>query len=172
MLKLTGAVCVLTACIGYAAVLTEKQKNHREVLLSLIRIMNLLADKIRYERMTMAEALGGLNRKYRGPAGDVLNRIAEKLREDVWESLEMVWRFCFKEKQRELFLTDEEMDIVLETGKNLGYLDVEAQAMHLLHCRERLEQKLYEAEKEMAEKQKIYRCLAVAAGVMVILVLV
>ncbi len=172
MVKLIGAACVLTSCVGYAAVLTETQKFHRDVLLSLIRILNLLTGEIRYERLTMAEALGRLTQKYQGPVGEVLSMIAKKLKEDVWEDLETVWVFCFQENRRNLMLAGEELEIVLEIGKNLGYLDAEAQAVHLLHCRERLEQRLYEAEDEMAEKQKIYRCLAVAVGVMVILILV
>ncbi|MCC8152448.1 MAG: stage III sporulation protein AB [Lachnospiraceae bacterium] len=171
MAKLIGSVLILSACIGYAGALAEKQEYHRDVLLSLIRILSLLAGEIRYERLTMAEALGRLTEKYHGPAGEVMKKIADRLREASCGDLESVWRFYFQNEQRRLMLSGEELDILLETGRNLGYLDAEAQVSHLHRCRERLEQKLEEAEKVMAEKRRLYAYLSVAVGVMVILVL-
>ena len=73
---------------------------------------------------------------------------------------------------KNLMLTEEEMDIVLETGKNLGYLDVEAQMGHLKNCRMRLEGKPEAAQREFVERRRVYRYLGVAVGVMVILVLI
>lgn len=172
MVKLISSVLILSSCIGYAGTLMEKQKYHRDVLLSLICILSLLAGEIRYERLTMAEALGRLTEKYHGPAGEVMQKIADRLREVSCEDLESVWRFYFQEEQSRLMLSGEEIDILLETGRNLGYLDVEAQVGHLHRCRERLELKLREAEKNMAEKKKLYGYLSVAAGVMMILILV
>ncbi|MCD8218350.1 MAG: stage III sporulation protein AB [Clostridiales bacterium] len=170
--KLIGSALIVAACIGFAGALAEKQKYHRDVLLSLIRILSLLAGEIRYERLTMAEALERLSKKYHGPTGEVMQKIADRLREVSVKDLESVWRFYFKEQQKKLMLSGEELDIVLETGRNLGQLDTEAQVSHLHRCRGRLEQKLADAEKEMAEKRKLYRYLAVAVGVMVILVFV
>ncbi len=172
MTKLIGSVLVLSACIGYAGALSEKKKYHRDVLLSLIRILSLLAGEIRYERLTMTEALERLTEKYHGPTGEVMQKIADRLRDVSCEKLESVWRFYFQEEQKRLMLSGEELDILLEAGRNLGYLDAEAQVGHLHRCRERLEQKLGEAEKEMAEKRKLYAYLSVAVGVMVILVLI
>ncbi|MCD8109785.1 MAG: stage III sporulation protein AB [Clostridiales bacterium] len=170
-MKIVGAICILAACLGYAAALTERQKYHRDILLSLIQILQLLAGEIRYERLTMAEAFRNLNQKYRGPAGEAMRRIAERLMSGTYENLESIWSSIFREKQKDLMLSEEELDILLDTGKNLGYLDVEAQMNHLCHCRQRLEKKLQEAQKDLDEKKRIYRYLAVAAGVMVILVL-
>lgn len=172
MLKLLGAALVLTSSVGYACALIEKQKYHRDVLLSLIRILNLLAGEIRYERITIADALEKLTQKYHGPVGIVICRISNQLREVLCQDLGEAWSSCFREKQRELMLTGEELDIVLEIGKNLGCLDVEAQVEHLRRCRDCLEQKLEESEKDMAEKRKIYCYLAVAVGAMVILILI
>jgi len=170
-LKTAGAVCVLTACIGYAASLTERQKYHRDVLLSLIQILELLAGEIRYERLTMAEVFRNMDKKYHGPAGETMRHIADRLVSSEYENLENVWSSAFRKDKKVLMLSEEELDILLDTGKNLGYLDVEAQMNHLYHCRQRLEQKLQEAQKSLDEKKRLYRYLAVAAGVMVILVL-
>ena len=163
MLKLVGSVLIMAACIGYTGYLLEKQKAHRDVLQALISMLDLLSGKLRYERMTMGEALAGLNKKYHGAVGCVMGRIADRLMAGNCENLESIWRTEFAE---------EEMDIVLETGKNLGYLDVEAQMGHLKNCRMRLEGKLEAAQREFVERRRVYRYLGVAVGVMVILVLI
>ncbi len=170
-MKIVGIVCILAACLGFAAALTEKKKYHRDVLLSLQQILELLAGENSYERLPMAEAFLNLDQKYRGPAGAALRRIADCLMSGMYENLENVWDSVFRKEQKDLMLSEEELDILLDTGKNLGYLDVEAQMNHLYHCRQRLEKKLQEAQKDLDEKKRIYRYLAVAAGVMVILVL-
>ncbi|MCC8029766.1 MAG: stage III sporulation protein AB [Lachnospiraceae bacterium] len=171
MVKIVGSALILVACLGYAFSLTEKQKYHRDVLLSLIQIMELLAGEIRYERLTMADALRNLDKKYHGPAGSVMRRISDKLMSAAYEDLESVWCSVFREDQKPLMLSEEELDILMDTAKHLGYPDVETQMNHLSHCRLRLEKKLKEAQKDMEEKKKLYRYLALAAGVMVILVL-
>lgn len=172
MLKLMGSVLIMAACIGYTGYLLEKQKAHQDVLQSLISMLDLLSGKLRYERMTMGEALAGLNKKYHGAVGGVMGRIADRLMAGVSENLEGIWRAEFTAAGKELMLTEEELDIVLETGKNLGYLDVEAQTGHLKNCRTRLERRLEIVRKEAAEKRRVYRYLGMAVGVMVILVLI
>ena len=171
-MKILGSVLVLAACIGYSSYLLEKQKSHRDILQAFISMLDLLSGKLRYERLAMGEALAGLNRRYHGAVGSVMGRIADRLACGVCENLEEVWREEFAAAAKALMLTEEEKDIILETGKNLGYLDVDAQMGHLKLCRERLQGKLAEAETELAERRKLYRYLGMAVGVMVILILI
>lgn len=161
---------MLAACLGYASSLLENLKYHRDVLQSLIQIWDLLAGEIRYERLTMAEAFQNLDRKYHGPAGSIMRRISERLAAADEEDLETVWTDVFRKEQKALMLSSEELDILLDTGKTLGYLDAEAQVSRLNYFRERLEKKFQEAEKDIREKRKLYRSLAIAAGVMIVLV--
>ena len=172
MLKLAGAVLVFVACIGYSSYLLEKQKTRRNVLQAFISMLDLPSGKLRYERLPVEEVLEELDQKYHGVVGAVMGRIADRLTAGICENLETIWREEFAAAEKQLMLTGEEMEIVLETGKNLGYLDVEAQMGHLKGCRERLSGKLAEAEAELKEKRRIYRYLGIAVGVLVILVLV
>ena len=162
----------MAACIGYASALLENLKYHREVLQSFIQIWDLLAGEIRYERLTMAEAFQNLDRKYHGPAGSIMRRVSERLAAADEENLETVWADVFRKEQKALMLSPEEMDILLDTGKTLGYLDAEAQVSRLNYFRGRLEKKFQEAEKEIYEKRKLYRYLAVAVGVLIVLIAV
>lgn len=162
----------MAACIGYTNGLMEKQKYHEDVLQSLVHILGLLMGEIRYERLPMAEAFCRLDKKYNGPAGTVMKQISDKLASVSCENLESVWAEVFRREQKRLMLTGEELDILLDVGKNLGYLDAETQISHLQGCQQRLLQKLDFVRKDIAEKRKVYRYLGVAAGVLVILILV
>lgn len=172
MVKIFGSVLVMAACIGYTNGLMEKQKYHENVLQSLVHILGLLMGEIRYERLPMADAFCRLDKKYNGPAGAVLKQISDKLATVSYENLESVWEEAFHGGQKELMLTDEELDILLDAGKNLGYLDAETQISHLQVCQQRMMQKLDAVRKDIAGKRKVYRYLGVAAGVLVILILV
>lgn len=172
MIKILGSVLVMAACIGYSSYLLDKQKSHRNVLQTFIQILELLSNEIRYERITMAEAFCRMDRKYYGPAGEVMRQISDKLLEGKSENLEMAWKDTFVREQQVLMLKDEELDIMLDVGKNLGYLDAEAQVGHLKNCCIRLEKKLEEAQAELTEKKKVYGYLGVAVGLMVVLILI
>ena len=69
-------------------------------------------------------------------------------------------------------LTGEELEEVCRIGKHLGFLDQRQQEEHLQGCRERLQRLLRLRQKELEEKKHMYRCLGVAAGIFVILILV
>ena len=153
-----------------AVICWKNKKSHRDILQAFISMLDLLSGKLRYERLAMEEALAGLNRRYHGAVGSVMGRIADRLACGVCENLEEVWREEFAAAAKALMLTE---DAALDcTGKNLGYLDVDAQMGHLKLCRERLQGKLAEAETELAERRKLYRYLGMAVGVMVILILI
>lgn len=172
MIKLLGSVLVMTACIGYTNGLMERQKYHENVLQSLVHILELMMGEIRYERLPMAETFCRLDKKYNGPAGTVMKQISDKLMQGSSEDLESVWRAAFCKEQKNLMLTEEELDILMDVGKNLGYLDAESQIGHLKVCQKRFMQRLEAVRIELAKKRKVYRYLGVAAGVLVILILV
>ena len=171
MLKLVGSVLIMAACIGYTGYLLEKQKAHRDVLQALISMLDLLSGKLRYERMTMGEALAGLNKKYHGAVGCVMGRIADRLMAGNCENLESIWRTEFAEAQKELMLTEEEMDIVLETGKNLGYLDVDMQERTLKLYLEQLDLTIDYLRQNQREKCRLYTSLGIMGGMFLVIVM-
>ena len=157
MLKAAGSMCVLAACIGFVRELLRTGSLHKEYLEALIELTELLSAEIRYERLPIQEALQQIQKKIRPEIAFVLRQMIEQMKDGTG---------------KELFLTGEELEEVCRIGKHLGFLDQRQQEEHLQGCRERLQRLLRLRQKELEEKKHMYRCLGVAAGIFVILILV
>ena len=153
MLKAAGSMCVLAACIGFVRELLRTGSLHKEYLEALIELTELLSAEIRYERLPIQEAL-------------------QQMKDGTGTPFSEIWEQAFRKGGKELFLTGEELEEVCRIGKHLGFLDQRQQEEHLQGCRERLQRLLRLRQKELEEKKHMYRCLGVAAGIFVILILV
>ena len=171
-LKLTGSVCVLTACIGFVREMLHVACLHKKILESLIEMTELLAAEIRYERLPIQDALLQVQKKVRPEISNVMIRVVEQMKKSSGTEFVTIWEKAFCEAQEELFLESEEVDEVCRIGKHLGFLDQIQQEEHLNGCAKRLQRMQEHVQKELEEKKRIYRYLGMAAGFFVILVLV
>lgn len=172
MLKAAGSMCVLAACIGFVRELLRTGSLHKEYLEALIELTELLSAEIRYERLPIQEALQQIQKKIRPEIAVVLRQMIDQMKDGTGTPFSEIWEQAFRKGGNELFLTAEEMEEVCRVGKHLGFLDQRQQEEHLQGCRERLQRLLRLRQKELEEKKHMYRCLGVAAGIFVILILV
>ncbi len=172
MLKITGAVLIMLACIGYAGGLLGQIARRRDVLKSCLEMTELLSGEIRYDRVPIGEALENIRNKTDPGIACVLGQISDGLKTGEHADLEKLWSQSFADAKQKLLLTEEELGEVQDIGKNLGFLDSEVQVNHLMGCRERLKKSLNKTQRELDEKRRLYRYLSLAAGIFVILILV
>ncbi|MCI6536795.1 stage III sporulation protein AB [uncultured Eubacterium sp.] len=172
MLKLAGSICVLAACIGFVRELLRTGSLHKKYLESLIELTELLAAEIRYERLPIQDALLQIQKKVKPEIAAVLRQIVTQMNEGKGTAFSEIWEQAFQKFGKELLLTGEELEEACRIGKHLGFLDQRQQEQHLQGCRERLMRLLKLRQKELEEKKHMYRCLGVAAGIFVILILV
>ena len=149
---------------------------HKEYLEALIELTELLSAEIRYERLPIQEALQQIQKKIRPEIAFVLrqmiDQMIDQMKDGTGTPFSEIWEQAFRKGGKELFLTGEELEEVCRIGKHLGFLDQRQQEEHLQGCRERLQRLLRLRQKELEEKKHMYRCLGVAAGIFVILILV
>lgn len=171
MLKIFGIILVLAASWGYGNGLVARLGRHRENLTACREILDLLSGEIRYGKTPLNEAFVQISDRIGGTAGRLLRKIADQIESGGYRSLEAVWKEAFTDAGKELELTDQELKVMLRAGKNLGYLDVQAQVSNLKLYSRQIEIFLEQAEKTAAEKKKLYRSLSMAAGLLVVLLL-
>lgn len=161
----------MISSVGYVNVLVDRQKTHLHILQSLVSVLGLLAEEIRYERFYLSEIFLKLSAKYHGPTGKVMGQIADRLKEQHGANAENVWETVFLEHQEILMLTEEELDILIDVGKTLGYLDAKTQIGQIEICIRRLQAIHDRAEQELRNKRKVFCYMGVSCGLMVILIL-
>lgn len=172
MLKLLGAIFVMTASVGYAMVLLERKRTRLRILQSLIHMIGLLADEIRYERLCLGEIFRKLNARYPGPAGMVMSIVADRLDRLDDADAGQIWKEVIQKNRENLQLTREDLDILTDAGQTLGYLDTTAQIVPLEHCVHRLQMIHDREEQDLQRKKKLFFYLGMSCGIFVILILV
>lgn len=171
MLKVCGIIFILAASWGYGNGLAARLGRHRDNLAACREMLDLLAGEIRYGKTPLNEAFLHISERIGGTAGTILRQIADNIAAGGYSSLEEVWREAFQKAGRELELSDQELRVVMRAGKNLGYLDIQAQVSELKLYSRQMELFLEQAEKTVSEKKKLYRSLSMAAGLIVVLLL-
>ena len=172
MLKVFGILLVLAASWGYGSGLAAQLNRRRKHLFACGEMLEMLMGEIRYGKTPLGEAFVQTAARMGGIFGEILNKIAGEIEKNNYRSLELVWKECFGERQKELGFTGEELEVIKNIGKNLGYLDVQTQMAHLTLYQKQVAGLQEQADKIWKEKKKLYRSLSMAAGVMVILLLV
>lgn len=171
MLKAAGAALVLLASILYGWQQKNALAGHVAQLYALKELLEMLSGEISYAKAPLPEAFTGIAKRQGGPFQEILLEIAGKL-EDSSEGLDGIWRKTWEAHREKLLLSPEELKLIVELGKNLGYLDIQMQLGHIALYAGRLEGKIAKANGELAVKQKLYQYLSVTGALFLILILI
>ena len=172
MLKIIGALLVLAACIGYALSLLGQARHRGAVLAAGRELTELLIAEIRYERLPMADILESIRQRIHPDIGSVLTEVADGLQQGRAESLDEIWKQSFANAAKTLGLAAQEQQLLEDIGRNLGYLDEEAQSAHLRGCGEKIGYAMERWQKSYEEQKKVYLTFSLAAGIFLILILI
>ena len=169
MLRLTGAVLLLTAsaAMGFGAAGALRQ--HERVLERIIR------------------ALEGMERELAGhlsPLPDLLERAAEESDDEVRTFFQLCWNSLNRREQQpfgklwglaleaaQLPLEEDELDLLADLGDVLGRYEAARQGRALRETAQRLEEKLARARERTGRMGKVYGTLGVTAGAFLVIVL-
>ncbi len=172
MLKVAGAVIVFLAAWGYGSSLVGQLNRHRDQLFACGEMLEMLMGEIRYGKTPFQDAFARISERMQEPFSGVLREISGEISKNQYESLEHIWVETFEKRKKELFFASGEWEVLKGIGKNLGYLDVQAQIQHLTLYRKQIQKCLEELEKGAKEKKRIYRSVSLMVGAMVVLIFV
>ncbi len=171
-MKILGIIVVIIASWGYGSGLINRLQQHQNQLFSLQELTGLFLGEIQYGKSPLQEACLQIGNRLPSPYSDVLHNISEELSKKNYQSFEVVWREQFQLRKKEFYLTEQEKAVLLGIGKNLGYLDVDAQIRHLQMYQIEASQMLEQLQKTVKEKKKLYRSVSLMVGAMVILLFI
>ncbi len=169
MLKISGALLIAIAAIGFGRILTAGLLKHRLLLTDMQQGFLLLEKEIAFMQNPLPLALN-LAAKGAGSAAEIFANTAKTLSENLGISADYAWQQALKPYQAQLN-ADEYADL-LAFGLNLGLSD----SKHQLKCLELIRLKMAAAEKRAIQKHleqaKVYKSLAIACALALILLLV
>ncbi len=137
----------------------------------LQRAIMLLGGEIGYLSAPLAEALENVSYKISGEIGDVFQKISKQLQKRKEQTAEEIWNVIWQKEAKSMYLTAEDIQMVLEFGKTLGYLDKQQQE----HSMQRLLFDLEQMEKRITHRLqkngKLYYRMGILCGLLLIVVL-
>lgn len=173
-----GILIMAGAVVGGGFLAAARWKEKLSVLLLFRQMVYYLKGQILYSNATLPEALAEVGARFadgregilREP-GDFFLRVFKRMEEESQKAFSAIWK-----EEAARFLADFPMDKadrenLLALGENLGYADRDMQERTLLFYLEQTDDAIRFLKKEMETRTKLYRCLGMAAGLFLMVVM-
>ena len=109
--------------------------------------------------------------KTEGMIGEIFQKTAENLAEHQGDSAEEVWRKVWQEEKGHTFLIAEDMDVLLQFGRSLGYLDKAQQENSINLFLRYVELALEQGRKRQEKNGRLYYGMGGLCGLLVVVTL-
>lgn len=172
MLKLLGSLLIAAASIGFAFSIRRELAAHLRLLYEIRRLFVDLFNEARYSMQPVEILLGSFLKPADVRLKGICEEIGERLSEKNAGTGEAVFREVFEAHRRELFLSEEEMEVLKIAGTAFFGKSMEENSKNLSLVLERLDFIIENARKEQKEKQKVYQTVSVMCGLMLIILLI
>ena len=171
MLHLLGSVFIMGGMIGLGMHYLEKEKQRMVMLETWEYITELYLNEITYKKQPLSLASIEIGKKIKGSQGEILIKIGEKLENGQEDSFGDIWEKEWKNKVREMVLSKEEKEMVLQFQVFTGYENEEIQRNMIQLQQEKWKKIRERVQAESKEKKKIVVLLSFSVGMLIVLIL-
>ena len=140
-------------------------------LAELERAILLLQSQIAYLSAPLTEVLESVSWKAEGVIGEIFAQAAAVMAERERASAEEIWTEAWSKRRNQIFLTAEDLDMVLSFGKTLGYLDKAQQEGSICLLLRYLEEALAQGRKRSEKNGRLYYGIGGLSGLLIIVTL-
>ncbi len=172
MLKLMGAVLVFGACSALGLSARQELRKRVSAADSMLLALSLIKSEITCRRTPVPEITDSLAENDDPVIRCVFQGLQRRLRERNGLSLGYLWSQNLREAREKTGIGKTECGILCGAANYLGRYDAEEQAAGLDEVWRRLSAARNAAERELESKGNLYRTCGIAAGLLVILVLI
>lgn len=172
MVKIFGGALLIFAMsmVGFSK--AEKIKQRYNQLITFRKILIMIQGEIRYNNSTISEALSHVAAHNDGVFKGILENTSVQVNKNTGQSFEQIWSENIGENENKLELNKEDVRIIKEFGKCMGYLDYEMQNKSIDYLISQLQLVIDELNEKMPESIKICRIMGVLAGIFVLILVV
>ena len=171
MIKLLGAVLIITGTAAWGAGRALRLKNRVRSLSSLVTALGMMGSEIEARMTPMPELLDLLENEAPYPSKRLFAATSENMKELGMTPFSGIWEQAVRETP-ELLLSAREESCLKELGFSLGRYDIAQVRAAIGYTIRRLSDYRDDAERERKASSKMYAFLGVAAGVFAVVVLI
>ena len=171
MLQLLGGVLIISGMLGLGMSYLEKEKQRIATLEKWEYITELYVNEILFKKQPLSLASMEIGKKIRGIEGKVLHSIGEKLQNGQEDFFADIWKKEWKNSRKEMVLSKEEMELILQFQSFTGFENEEIQKKMILVQQEKWKKIRERVQEENREKKKIVMLLSFSVGMLIVLIL-
>ncbi len=166
----SGAILLGCAYLGMLFALSYKRRVDQ--IVEFENVLMQLEFDIDFMGITLDESFEKIVKNCDGGVKDVLQYVCERLRKDRFSDMPKLWERGFKRFKNDIFLTQDDTDILIEFSRNLGCGDKTREKNNIKMASMRLKLAEEEAREEAKRNMKMYRGLGFLTGVFLVIVLI
>lgn len=167
--RTAGMLCILTACILTGLSLEQRLRRRGQLFREMQETMIFLEKEMTYHRSPIHEAFCSAQKRCVTALGRVFSEAAAQVEQRNGRSFREIWEDALARFIPDGLLTRDEMQLLAETSDALCNTDVVMQKTLLGKYADRFRTMSEEEARICSEKGGLYRRLAVAAGVFLVI---
>ncbi|MFW5981205.1 MAG: stage III sporulation protein SpoIIIAB [bacterium] len=168
-IKLIGATLILFSGTSIGWILSNIYINRIKELKELQLALSILETEISYGQTVLPEALKKTSKLINKSFEELFYDSAEKLKKSRQDSFAEIWEQQIKKYNRKCDLNQQDLEILINWGQQIGCSDLESQIKINQLALKRLEQQEEKAHEIARKKVKIVRYAGVLISLMVII---
>ena len=171
MLKAAGAGLLLLGAWGFAYSICREQKKQLLLLKDIREMYRLMQNEISYTALPLPEIFASVSEKLKEPFDELLLTISREMDREKGEDFSKVWKGEMGKKLTGISMKGPCLELLLHFPDCIGMNESEGQAKAMDRYIEELDRMIRETEEEEKSKNKVIMSLGIAAGLLMVIIL-
>lgn len=172
MLRIVGAVLIITGCTAIGFFYKERFRDGLWHLRSMQQILELFMSEIRYGKSTLPECCGNIASKVVQPYGEGLMRIWEDMKGPAGAGFVENWNTYMGGAIEKAPVTKQEKEMFLGFASCLGLSDNQMQVRAIEQYRDMLASAIKLRETELEKQSRMATGLGIMSGLLLAVILI
>lgn len=172
MLKIVGIVLIIGSFSGIGISQRQQFRSRVVVLGDMISALDFISGELSFKLASIPDIVEKLAADSRASVSAVFHPLHDMIQKDDNLSLTFKWMKAFREYGRDAGLSEEDIGILCDLSDFIGKYDAQAQQKSIDYAKTRLSRQLEIASAELKSKGMVYRTCCIAAGILLVLVLI
>lgn len=172
ILKILGSCLVVLGTTLWGYRYSEGLEKHVQQLKELELLVLNLQSEVMYLYSPLPTAFENIAIKTKNEIGEIFQRIANILKLNKVDTVYEAFNEVIEENRDELYLCQEDYDILLSLSKNLGDLDRDSQSNIFELSNNTLKKHIKDAEEKSEKNKKLYKYLGFSFGAIIVIMMI
>lgn len=172
ILKILGSCLVIFGTTLWGYRYSEGLEKHVQQLKELELLVLNLQSEVMYLYSPLPRAFENIAIKTKNEIGEIFQSIANVLKLNRVDTVYEAFNEVIEENRNELYLCQEDYDILLSLSKNLGDLDRDSQNNIFELSNNTLKKHIKDAEEKSEKNKKLYKYLGFSFGAIIVIMMI